>query len=391
MKSHKDTGKRINIIFLILAVFMVLASSLVQGLGVSPAKKTLDFQPGTNVEVVFNIINSEQATFDASFSAIGELADAVFFEKPTIHVNATDSSVSFKVIMYFPQKLEPGIRSAIIKITPSIPDSGSMFTVFIAPQIPVYVRVPYPTKYADISFVVLEVDEGTPVPIYVEFDNLGSEDIQSAGAQVEIRSPSGSLLKNLSTPQVSVSKNSLGKAQALPSPIMRKGLYNAAVRANYDGVSKSFEASFRVGAPLVRIQDFLTKKLTVDTINKVIFKAYNEWNTELSVSGFLAIGEKQTEMPVFKLQPGESREVTGFFDTTGIMPGQYDMSIMMAYADQLKTESFRVEVVEKPIIPAEQLPMLEMLITFGLIVLIIIALIILLRIKRKRRQRERNL
>ncbi|MBW2990818.1 hypothetical protein KY348_03870 [Candidatus Woesearchaeota archaeon] len=381
----------ILITFYTLFIFFLLNLAFVSGIGVSPAGKTINFQPNTNVELKFNIINSEQNTFEARLMVIGELAPIIFFEKDIVNVNASDYRTPFKTIIKFPSEMEPGIHKGMIEINPELPGVGDkMFAAYIAPQIPVSVRVPYPSKYADIRLAVLDVDEGTPVPIYIEFDNFGSEDILRAGAQVEVYSPEQELIATLSTPEVSIKKGSMKKAQAQPSPILRKGLYSAVVKAQYDNIDKVIRTNFTIKEPVVRIKKLLTKELAQNQINKVVFEAYNEWNTELAIGGFIEIDEKKSEMPVFELGMNEKKEITGFFDTTGLALGEYNMSIALVYAGQIKTDTFLVKISKKIKILEKPVGIWPLILVITIIIIVILV-IVLLVIKKRKPARERNL
>ena len=377
----------------LLIAFFLLSTVLVHGLGVSPGKKTINFQPNTSIELEFNIINSEKNTFEASLSASGDFADIIFFENQTVMVHSDNYRTPFKVLLRFPSEMEPGIHRGRIEVNPILPGpADKMFVAYIAPQIPISVRVPYPFKYADVSLVVLRVDEGTPVPIFVEFDNMGSEDILRAGAEIELYDPDEELITSISTPEISVNKQALGKTRAQPSPILRRGLYRAVVKAYYDEFDKTIETNFTIGEPLVRIKELITRELTQDEVNKVLFKAYNEWNTELLINGFLEINQRQSEMPVFKLDKNEEKEVTGFFDTTGLVPGNYNMSITLIYADQVRTHTFLVTITKKiGVLPEKLRKLWPVLVILGVIIIIILIFLVFLIIKKRKLHRERNL
>lgn len=380
--KSKILGLSITLIILVL-----LNLTLINGLGISPAGKTIDFQPNAEVELEFNIINSEQNTFEARLISLGELADIIFFEKNSILVKAENYRTPFKTIIKFPSQMEPGIHKGAIEINPLLPGlEDNMFAAYIAPQIPIKIRVPFPAKYADINLVVLDVDEGTPVPVFVEFDNLGSEDIQRAGAEIGLFTPDDESITTLITPEISIAQGFLGKTQAQPSPVMRKGLYKAVVKAYYDDIEKTFETNFTLGTPFVRIRKLITKALAKDEINKVVFKVYNEWNTELTVNGFIEMDGQQNKMPVFKLGKDEEKEVTGFFDTTGLELGDHQMNITLVYADQIKTHTFLVKVSEKIEKPKPSLKISPLLIIVIIILVIIIILVLVLLLVKKRKK-----
>ncbi len=372
---------------LFIPAFILLISALVTGLGVSPASEILSFQPNTTLEVEFSVINSEHSSFEATLSAAGEFSDIIFFEKPTITIDSNTERTLFKAIFKFPSEMQPGIHKSFIKITPVVQGPGEdMFAAYVAPQIPISLRIPYPGKYADIRLVVLNVDEGTPVPMFVEFDNMGSEKILRAGANIEVYSPNNRLLASLSAPEISVEKDSLGKTRAEPSPILRKGAYVAVVNAYYDEFAKNFTMNFSVGEPLIKVRELLTKKLGTNQINKLTFKAHNEWNAELVSQGFIEIRGIKSEMPLFAIGPDEEKEIGGFLDTTGFEPGEYNLTLTLAYDVVIRTDTFHVVIAEEII----KKPGISALVIILIVLIVAILILVILIIKRTKRAREGN-
>jgi len=393
MRTMRTRNKlRGILVFLSLIVLFLLSPLLVSGIGVSPGKKTLDFQPNKTVEFSIALVNTEQNTYDAGLSVSGELADIIFFEKDTFSVTSDMYRIPFKVIIKFPSELEPGIRKGIVKITPRIQGPGNnVFAAYVSPQALIHVRVPFPAKYAVVNLVVLEVDEGTPVPIYLEFDNLGSEDISRAGGSIEISDPDNKPIGTVDVPEIQVRKNVLGKTQAKPSPVLRRGLYHTVVNAYYDEVKEEIRTNFTLGEPVLRIREVKTKELALNEINKVVFRAYNDWNTKLAAKGFIKIKDRQDEMPDFELGADEEKEITGFFDTTGFASGEYNMSLTLTYANQLRTEVFWITLSEEARIEEEKPTRSPLILALIIVVILIILFLVVSEIKKRKSLRERKL
>lgn len=385
MKNSLALSKHIKKMILPLAM-LLLSLALANALGVSPAFKTIYFIPNTTINLDFEIINSEGNSFEAALEGYGDIQEQIFFENQKIQISADDYNIPFRLMLKLPYEMQPGILTGGIKITPLLePDAGQALAAYVAPQIPIKIKVPYPHKYADISALFLSVDEGTPLPIYVEFDNMGSADIDNAGAVIEIYDPRGLLLSNISAPNVSVTKKSLGKTQAQPAPLLQKGLYTAIVKAYYDGNEKIIAPNFTVGEPLIRVQELMAKNLIKNEINRVSFRVRSEWNAELSVSGFLELDGKKQEFPNFNIDKEQEKEIIGFFDTTGFADGDYVIKISLAYASQIRTESFPVSIGERVSKPVAFLT-LPVIIMLSILILIIIGIIIVLLINKKKKE-----
>jgi hypothetical protein len=383
--------KRVFSLLCLLLILTLLSAFPSTALMISPASKTVNFIPNSTVEEYLNIINSDQVSLNISLSATGDLKDILFFENPVISMRQDEQNIPAKILLRFPPELSPGIHKIGVQITPVLTPSKDMVFAFVSFVIPFFIRVPYPSKYADISIMVLSVDEGTPVPIFVQFDNMGSEDIMRAGAKIGLYEPGGSLVTNLAVPEISISKNSFGKTQAQPAPVLKRGLYRAIAQVYYDDFNKTVEANFTVGEPLIRVKKLATNQLVRNEINKITFTASNEWNTALAASGYLEADKQKNELPSFELKPNEEKEITGFFDTTGIVPGDFTLSITLVYANQLKTEMFPVTITEKAAVPEKITKVSPLLIVLGIVIIAVLILIILLVIKKRKASRERNL
>ncbi len=376
---------KLHALVVLLLLLLMICAPLSAGLGVSPGRKTINFIPDGSIELELEVINPNPEEAWATLGAGGEIKDIIFLEETEVYMRPGDFRTPFKVLLKFPSQMEPGVHSGSIIITPHIAgEDEGMLAAFVTPVILLDVKVPYPSKYADISLYVMSVDEGTPVPIYLQLDNIGSEDIISAGAYIEIFSPEEENLSSLSAGPASINKGAFLKMQASPSPILRRGEYSARISAYYDGHNESFTSKFSIGEPLVRIRELKTRKLVYGQINKVLFSARNEWNRELSVKGFLEIGGKQSEMPSFSLEPDEERELTGFLDTTGLPKGEYNITITLAYSSQIKSEKFSVSILDKAEVQPGPAITSIVIILIGLLLLLIAIIISVVFFVRKK-------
>jgi subtilase family serine protease len=91
-------------------------------------------------------------------------------------------------------------------------------------------------------------------------------------------------------------------------------------------------------------------------------------------------------MPSFSLSPGEEKEVTSFLDTTGLLPGKYNLSITLAYANQVRTQTFPVIISEKAVV-AEKIPLISpvLIAIIALVLILIVALLIIVFIKKRKK------
>jgi hypothetical protein len=331
-----------------LCVWIVLLISLsysVCALGVSPAGKTINFEPGQTVPLDFFIINSEGNELDVSLSGVGSLSENLFFENSRVHVNQGDYRTPIRAAITLPQSLEPGLHTVFIRITPVFESNGA-FSAYVSPEVPITIRVPYPDKYAVVDASILSVDEGTPVPINLEFDNLGSRDIQRAGGSIAVYSIDGKLLNQMTAPEVSVAANSFGKTEGSPKVALPRGSYYLEADAHYDEVNVEIVKNFSIGQAEAELTSLITSRIIAGQINEVKFRASLDWNIPVEASMVTNIGSVEAQTPVFELRPGES-EVTAFVDATNIERGDRNLKVRLVYGSEIREFNFDIKVVEE--------------------------------------------
>jgi hypothetical protein len=368
----------------LLSVLLVCCSALASAFGVTPGDKTVNYAPGESVELAFSLINNEGSEVQVALSAMGELEGFLSFSEPTVFLNKSEYLTPFKVILAMPPEMKPGIHTVFAKATPILSGPGEMFKAFVSVAIPIHIRVPYPEKYAEVSIGVLPAGEGTPVPINLEFDNLGSEDISSAGGSIQVYSPNGGLVENLTAPAISVPKNSFAKSEGQPIIALWPGVYTAEAQAYYDGKSVPVSRSFSVGEPTARLSG-VSESITADRVSPVKFRAASEWNVPLEVSGVIIIEGVESEMPVFTLEPGVESEVTAYYDATFLAAGEKDMVIRLALGSTVKDYTFKVDARPAGLLPQA---MNANAFLFPALLLLLIISVVVLWLARRRKKKK---
>ncbi|MFH0870131.1 MAG: hypothetical protein V1866_03680 [archaeon] len=382
--NKRTYGSAASVLSLLIIALLLIPFSA--AFAVSPAAKTVDFTPNKTVTIDFDVINSEGAELELGVGVSGELASYIFIDKPSLSFNSSELRKSFKVMISMPSELEPGFRQAIIRISPESSYSGDMFSVRISPEIPIRVRVPFPSLYVVPSLAVLQVDEGTSVPVFIEFDNLGSEDAIDAGGLIKAYSLDGGLLAEARTNRQTILKNSFAKTRAMLPP-MRKGAYRLGAEAEYAGIRKLLEMNFSLGKPILRARELSSRELVAGEINKLSFMVVSDWNLPFDVKGIVLLDEGRNELADFRIGAGEDREILAFIDAQEALPGKHNLTITLRYSDQLKSYHFEVSVVKKKASLLSVMPLLTnrlVLASIALIIILIIATGLVLKPKKKK-------
>src|SRR3989344_1401442 len=131
---------------LIFVILSILALTLnVSSLGLTPAKKEINFKP--NLETYFNFKPLADENQEVHVYAEGDLAEYVSFSK-----NILNGSEPFNVTIKFPESVEiPGRHKLYIVAEEKIDEelAATIGTRIIVKAV-IYVDVPYPGKYLEI-------------------------------------------------------------------------------------------------------------------------------------------------------------------------------------------------------------------------------------------------
>jgi len=334
------------VLCLAMVLFLALSSLLCSALGVSPSSKTINYAPGTEVSFDFWALNSEGIDINVSLSSMGPLSEYIFFENRTIVLSKGVLRVPFKVFLRMPQGLEPGLHIPRVVLTPSVGESSSMFQAYAAPLIPIIIRSPFPSKFASAELTAAEAQEGVPVPIQLEFDNLGSEDIKSAGGSITVFNSKGAAVHEMQASPIQIRANSFGKTEGTPRITLGRGSYTAKSSAFYDDVILDLSTSFFIGEPVVKVGELKTQTLYAGEINKVTFSALLEWDAPIIVSGAMVLDGQVTELPSFELKPEEETDLTWFLDLTNAAIGEKELVLMLVYASSVEESRHSIQIVK---------------------------------------------
>ena len=95
MKMLPQSSHRVFALTLGLVIFLLLSIYNASAIGVTPARKTLQFEPGLEQTVTFKILNNEHKDFTAYVYAEGDLKEYVTAEKNIIEFKESDDSKPF--------------------------------------------------------------------------------------------------------------------------------------------------------------------------------------------------------------------------------------------------------------------------------------------------------
>ncbi len=333
-----------NLILLILIVVSILFLIRdVNALGVTPGRTTVDFKPNLQQTVEFTVLNSEHKDFRAVIFVEGDLAGYVTLYNYLIEFRADEGSKTFKYDFKLPATLEkPGINSAdiIIRELPEQKGKDIFIGTSIAVVTQLYVKVPYPGKYAEVDLRISEANVNENVNFFIQVSNFGTEDINKISAIIEILGPTNELIATVETSEIAIKSKERAELTASWLADVNPGKYYAVAKVKYDGKSARAETVFNVGGLLLEIIDISVKDFKLGQVAKFDILVQNRANEILeNVFAEMVIKENNVEIAKFKsanenIESLAEKELNAFWDTTGIKEGSYDATLILNYKDK---------------------------------------------------------
>ena len=349
MKTLKNVG-----ICMILLIFTLLIVSDVFALGVSPARKIIEFSPELEIEVEFNVLNSEGKDMKVVIYVEGDnLDEEIIIDNPELIFSSGELQKSVKYNIKLPEKYdEPGTHEIKI-VAREIPVDKAFEGTFVGASVAVVhivrINVPYPGKYATVELKLGE-DTGQGVDFIVYVNNFGTQKIVRAKGIIDVYGPTNEKLTSLETGLVSVDSGARKAMNVKWDENINSGKYYAKLTVLYDGNVAEYEKVFNVGIRLVDILDIIVKNFKLGGIAKFNILVENGWPEVISdVYTDLLISEKGQEIGRFKSAAEDipalaKEELTAFWDTAGVEEGDYDAKISLYYDDKIVEKDMKTKI-----------------------------------------------
>ena len=326
--------KRVLILIVFLMVFflpLINAGSL----GISPAKQEFYFEPGIEKTFTFKIVSasSEQIT---DLYVKGDLAEYVNLSKESVV-----GQDSFEVYIKLPNKIEiPGKHRILIGAKEHVDELDSGVKGLVVIQVPIYVLVPYPGKYAEASFKISDINEGENAVFELEIFNFGTEKI-SPNSRIDIykdEKRTEKIKTKIIEPQEIKSKERILIIDEINTSDFKPGPYFVTVNIDYSKIIE-IDDEFKIGTLLIKIIDY-SNEFEEGKINKFKIEIESLWNYEIeNVYGEVSVTDNgkiidQFKTPTIDLNSWEKANLTGFFDASEVEEGKYVANLKIFYEDK---------------------------------------------------------
>lgn len=341
--------KRGILLFLLLGIFLI---THISALGVGPAKVELNFVPGFEKTIEYKVIGSVYNELELYVK--GDLADYITLDKNTLNAGE-----GFKATIKLPENppVTPGDNKIYIGVREKIDPElvrGNVATK-VAIEVLVLIHVPYPGKYFEIDLKGHDVNVGESVDFLLDIQSRGKEDVEVM-PRIDIFSEIDEKIESLYfQSRMVASQDFISLIKTLDTMEYNPGNYRAVAVVNYGEDESIDEDLFRIGSLSINLVGY-TNKLYTGKLQKFEVGVESGWNN--NIDGAFAKVDIFNETGILTsfetspatLTPWETKNITGYVDTAGFVPGIYDANITISYFGKERgvsdSHQVKVELIE---------------------------------------------
>ena len=335
----------------LLALTLLLILPAVSSLGVVPSSHEVSFEAGTTSTYKLKIVNNDLTAKDVTLSAEGDLAPFISLDQEHIAFQEGERERFVTVTFHQPSSSEvKGVISGRVVAREST-DNGGQIAASLSVSSRLDLLVPYDGAYARSSLFIGDLSPGVQGDFVIQVDNQGDEDIAQAQVFLKVYgADDGRLVATI--PSVSKRIPLHGKELFTLhwTPDVPSGSYRALATVAYDGRTDETEKAFVIGKREVSVDAITVNEFSLGGIAKFNVLLRNEWNDELddvhaSVEVFKD-GRKYSSSATqtVSLPSLGSQLVNAYWDTSGVIPGSYDLKITVFYGDDVSQKTFPITV-----------------------------------------------
>ena len=339
-----------------MIVMFLILSSIGFAIGVSPIRKIVDFEPNEEHDLELKIKNDGQKDIKAIVYARGELSEYIGIVDSLVAMSKDESEKKARYKLNLPEKFNnPGVHKTDLVVM-EYPDSfgtadQTMVTATASVVSELWVRVPFPGKYAEAKVYIDSKNINEDVNFAISVMNFGKEDIKKASAKIRILGATYEEIAVIETNEVSIPSQEKDSLSATWFANVNPGKYHAIIEISYDEKKLVIEQNFEVGSLFIDIKKIEVEDFSLGQV--AVFDIYLEskWNEMIDdVYGEMTVlDETGTEYTKFKTAsvniPAMGEGVLkAYWDTRDVNVGKYSLRLLIHYSEKVTEKLIETEV-----------------------------------------------
>lgn len=350
--------KRVAFFPSFLVVLLFFPSSAL-GLGVTPARHWISFEPGVLQSSSFEIINNEHKNLDLALDVSGELASYIQLPQSSLTLSSSDASYTLPYTIRLPGSLDhSGESTGMITIRETPVSSSSLGTSITASlAVTTQVLVSAPSSGSSALLTVATSESSDVFTFLVTARNTGMRSISSARLFVEVVDDSQNRVALLTAPSFSLEvRSSSTRSLLLETDDVAPGAYNAIVTLEYDESVTSTEQPIIISASSYqpfRFDAITAPDFSLGAINPLDVILFNEADASFADASLLfavldAHGSQVSTFssPRFTLAP-QTSSFRAYWDTSGVLPGAYTLRTTLLAGTYIVNRDVPLDITER--------------------------------------------
>ncbi len=344
------------LIILSFFIFLIILIPNINALGITPGRTSIDFSSNLQKEVSFSVINSEHKNMNIAFTVQGDLVNYIEMDKEVIAFSKNENSKNFKYKINLPKDLSPGLHQAEIiatELPEDIEDIGMIVKATVSVATQLYIYVPYPGKYIDVNFDIVNRENENLIDFYLPIISRGEEKIDKVKGIIEIYKDNEKI-RTLETNEISITPGSKKELNLNWEPDIEPGEYFAYAKVVYDDKStQEIKKIFNIGKENLGVLGISVNNFKLGDVAKIKILVQNKLSDEIEkAAANLEVYDSQLEKiadlksPDYNIPAKSNKELVLYWDTEKIQKGQYGSELKIDYNNEFVSKNFKVDVNE---------------------------------------------
>ena len=339
-----------------IVVMILLFATIVESLGVTPGRTTLNFEENLESTVKFTVLNNEHKDLSLAIYARGDLAEYIEIPIKDVELKPEEDSKELTYNIKLPKEIEePGLHEAEIVIREVTTGKGEKEISIGAMQAVItqlHVYVPYPGKYIVAKLDIAGGKTDKKTLFFVPLINFGEENVRSAKAEIIVMDMYEKAIHKVESDEQPVPGKGRAElsAQMDPSNLL-PGVYRVIAKVTYDSFVTTAENTFYLKDFLLIPLDISVRDFTLGDIAKLDILVENIGNIDVKEAYSLILLDSKTGDTVANLKsiptdfkPLEKKEMVSYWDTKDVKADEYSGKLILRYEDRSDERGVRTIV-----------------------------------------------
>ncbi len=290
-----------------------------------------------------------------------------------------------------PGIIEPGGHRVMVGVRELAPPGSGGFSTVTSIEAIFTIHVPYQGQYLKYYLSADNVNENESIPIKLILNNLGTDNINSLYADIDVLDQNNATVASTTTESITLAtQESTTLLAQIPPFKVHPGNYVIRGTIHYDGKEEIAYNTFKVGNLNFDIINE-TNEIYTGSIDPIFVTVASQWaNIINNVYADIKIGNDTPVQTLSETVNGfDTQTLTAYFDATNETKGIKPMSITLHYQDKTTTKDTQIMVLEQGITEfAKNMSTTSIIFIFVILTVIIINITLFILLIKKKDEKE---